>query len=178
MPKKIWKVFWDLQCPFSKKNWLNFSAIRSRFESEYDFEIHLTSLLFHPQAFPAQCAAALIHCKKGDAAKRAFVDACFANQERYMNAALKDPKPSQVAAVFCSIAKETGLLEDDEFNEEYFLSKMNDWEEAVKPAYTEHKFALSYGVYGTPKHVIDDKLVEDTESSWGSDEWVEKLKTL
>ncbi|MGK3754268.1 MAG: hypothetical protein ACI8RD_006577, partial [Bacillariaceae sp.] len=31
---------------------------------------------------------------------------------------------------------------------------------------------------GAPKNVIDDKLVEDTESAWGPDEWAEKLKTL
>ena len=50
--------------------------------------------------------------------------------------------------------------------------------QAVKPAYTEHKVALGYGVYGTPKHVIDGKLVPDTESAWGAVEWAEKLKSL
>ena len=33
-------------------------------------------------------------------------------------------------------------------------------------------------VYGTPKHVIDGKLVPDTESAWGAAEWAEKLKSL
>ena len=33
-------------------------------------------------------------------------------------------------------------------------------------------------VYGTPKHVIDEKLVPDTESAWGAVEWAAKLKTL
>ena len=55
---------------------------------------------------------------------------------------------------------------------------MHDWESAVKPAYAEHKVALSYGVYGTPKHVIDGELVPDTESAWGAVEWAEKLKSL
>ena len=76
---------------------------------------------------------------------------------------------------------------------------LHDWESAVKPAYTEHKVALGHGVtcrcrnqrrvdgvdgvdrtqvYGTPKHVIDGKLVPDTESAWGAADWAEKLKSL
>ena len=33
-------------------------------------------------------------------------------------------------------------------------------------------------VYGTPKHVIDGKLIPDTESAWGAADWAEKLKSL
>ena len=47
-----------------------------------------------------------------------------------------------------------------------------------KPAYAEHKIALGYGVYGTPKHVIDGKLVPDTESAWGAADWAGKLGSL
>ena len=57
------------------------------------------------------------------------------------------------------------------------MEQLHDWEMAVKPAYTEHKIALGFGVYGTPKHVIDGKLMTDTESGWGPDEWTEKLKS-
>jgi hypothetical protein len=42
----------------------------------------------------------------------------------------------------------------------------------------EHKEALQLEIYGAPKHVIEEKLVTDTESSWGVAEWTEKLKTL
>ena len=48
---------------------------------------------------------------------------------------------------------------------------MHDWEEVVKPAYAEHKIALGYGVFGTPKFVVNEQLVPDTESTWGPDEW-------
>lgn len=152
--------------------------IHERFGDQFDFEIKLTSLPFHPQAFPAQCAASLVETKKGIDAKLKFVDACFRKQDSYLNAAVGDARPSEVSEVFASIAKEAGAL-DDIFTELYFLGKINDWEEAVKPAYTEYKEALAFGVYGTPKHVIGDKgLIADTESSWGADEWAEKLKTI
>lgn len=176
---KIWKVFWDLQCPYSRANWKNLDAIKARFSAEYEFEIILTSLLFHPQAFTAQCAANLIEVKKGVESKQTFIDACFNHQEKFMNAAIGDSRPSEVDAVFATIAKDAGLLNDSTLlSESEFLSKIHDWEMAVKPAYTEHKKALGYGVYGTPKHVIDDKLIADAESSWGPDEWATKLKEI
>jgi len=153
--------------------------IRARFANEYDFEIHLTSLVFHPQAFAAQCAANLVLQQKGPAAKQKFVDACFEHQERYMNAAVGDARPSEVDAVFAGIAEEAGLLDDaSSFTKDYFLSHLHGWEDAVQPAYAEHKIALGYGVYGTPKQVIGEQLVQDSESEWGAQEWAEHLKTL
>jgi 2-hydroxychromene-2-carboxylate isomerase len=174
---KSWKVFWDLQCPYSKSSWKNLAAIRERFGGEYDFTIYITSLAFHPQAFTAQCGASLIEKNKGRDAVVKYMDACFENQDSFMNAALGDAKKSEIDNVFASIAEKAGIL-DDEFTKESFLADLNDWEKSVKPAYTEHKIALGYGVYGTPKHVIDEKLVLDTESTWGADEWAEKLKSL
>jgi 2-hydroxychromene-2-carboxylate isomerase len=186
--KKTWKIFWDLQCPYCRIHWLHHPAIVERFSTDYDFTIHLTSLAFHPQAFPAQAAANLIDGIKGTDAKLAFINACFENQAMYMNAALGDAKPSQVAEVFSSIAAKAGVLDDNSDNadnadssrltSDFFLQHLNDWELAVKPAYTEHKIALSHGVYGTPSHVIDGKLVVGSESSWGPHEWAEKLKSL
>ena len=177
--KSTWKVFWDLQCPYSKKNWEQLASIRERFGKEYDFDIFLTSLAFHPQAFPAQCGASLIETKKGRSALLKYVDSCFANQERYMNAAIGDAKKSDIQRVFADIAESAGVLDEGSgFTKEVFLAELGDWVNAVKPAYTEHKIALGYGVYGTPKHVINEKLVPDTESSWGPDEWEKKLQQV
>lgn len=106
-----------------------------------------------------------------------YVDACLESQERFMNDALGDSRKSEVNEVFANIAERGGFLDDD-LTKDKFLKEMGDWEKAVKPAYTEHKEALRYGVYGTPKHVIEEKLVEDTESSWGVDAWAKKIKTL
>jgi hypothetical protein len=174
-----WQVFWDMQCPYSKTSWEKLPEIREHFGAKYDFEIKLTSLAFHPQAFMAQSAACLIERHKGSEARLKFINACFCNQERYLNAAVGNARPSEVAAVFASIAKEVDLFDTENFTEEYFLSHLNDWDEAVRPAYTEHKEALQLQIYGTPKHVIGDiGLMADTESSWGAAEWIEKFKTL
>jgi len=171
------KVFWDLQCPYSKTSWEKLAAIKERFGSEYDISIHISSLLFHPQAFTAQCGFSLIEGNKGRDAALKYVDTCFENQETFMNAALGDPKQSEVVAIFAGLAEKSGAF-DDTFTKDVFCSDIGDWGKAVWPAYSEHKIAIGYGVTGTPKHVIDDKLVPDTESAWGADEWAEKLKSL
>jgi 2-hydroxychromene-2-carboxylate isomerase len=82
-----------------------------------------------------------------------------------------------VDEVFANIAQEAGVF-DDSFTRDYFLEHLHDWDEVVKPSYGEVKDALNYGVFGTPKHVIDDKLVLDTESAWGPEEWEDKLRSL
>ena len=151
--------------------------MKAHFGKEFEFEVCLTSLAFHPQAFTAQCGASLVETRKGRDALLKYVDACFESQETYMNAALGDARKSDVDAVFANIAEKSGVL-DGAFTKEAFLSSLHDWESAVKPAYAEHKVALGHGVYGTPKHVIDGKLVPDTESAWGAADWAEKLKSL
>eukprot|EP00959_Pyramimonas_sp_CCMP1952_P340268 7126942-Pyramimonas_sp.AAC.2 len=118
-----------------------------------------------------------LHVWTGAEKRAKFEDACFAQQESFMNAALGDARKSDVDKVFASIAEGAGVF-DAKFTKDAFLSKLHDWEQAVKPAYNEHKVAMGYGVYGTPKHVIREALIADTESAWGPDEWDAKLKTL
>lgn len=157
--------------------WEQFASIKEKHDAEYDFTIYLTSLAFHPQAFTAQCGASLIETEKGREAMLKYVDACFENQDSFMNAAIGDATKSEIDAVFADIAEKAGVL-DDSFSKKNFLENLHSWDNAVKPAYTEHLIALGYGVYGTPKHIINDNLVLDTESAWGPEEWAEKLKTL
>mmetsp|Transcript_20177 Transcript_20177/g.29281 ORF Transcript_20177/g.29281 Transcript_20177/m.29281 type:complete len:111 (+) Transcript_20177:143-475(+) len=98
---KEWIVFWDLQCPYSKVSWQNLPAIKERFGAEYKFTIQITSLAFHPQAFTAQCGASLIETVKGRDAMFKYVDACFENQEFFMNAALGDAKKIRNCGGLC-----------------------------------------------------------------------------
>jgi len=177
MTKKTWRIFFDLQCPYSRKCWQNLPAIKERFGDSYDILVSYTSLLIHPQAFTAQCAATLVGTLKGEEIRRKYQDMCFENQHLYMNAALGDARKSEIKAVFANLAAKAGIL-DDTLTKEEFVAKMDDWELAVKPAYAEHKIALGYQVYGTPKHVIDEKLIADTESAWGPDEWAGVLEKL
>lgn len=176
--KKTWEVFWDLQCPFSKKNWELLPAIKKEFGDEYEFKVNITSLLFHPQAFTGQCAASLLESKIGPEAKLKFIDACYENQELFMNAAVGDARRSEVDAIFANIAEKCGVLEEKILTKDEFLGNIHDWDLAVKPAWTDHKRALGLGVFAVPKSVIDGNLITDSDSSWGPEEWGERLKKM
>jgi hypothetical protein len=182
-----WHIFWDLQCPYARQHWHQHRhVLANAFREQYDFQIHLTSLAFHAQAFPGQCAAYLLEQEKGPDAKMQFIDACFEHQHEYTNTALPDPTKSEIKRAFANIAQRAGLLDecdlrgpaDNKLSYDDFLTRMDDWETVVKPAYAEHKIALGYGVFGTPKHVIHGKLIPGTESTWGVDEWKTKLDSL
>jgi len=174
--KRTWKSFVDLQCPFARKFYVEHRpAIESHFADQFEFSTHLTSLAFHPEAFVGQRAAKLIELNEGMDSKIAFIDACFADQDLYRDTG--DSRPSEVDAIFANIAEKAGVFSED-FTKNFFLEHINDWDEIVKPAYAEHKVALGYGVFGTPKFVIDEKLIEGTESSWGPEEWETKLRDI
>lgn len=157
---------------------MHHAELHKHFNAHFDFEICLTSLVFHPQAFVGQCAATVINNHKGPDARLAFIDACYTHQGMYMKAAMPDPRPSEVRAVFGEIAKGAGLVDNGSLSLAEFIKEMEDWDKTVGPARTEHREALQYGVFGTPKHVIDGSLIADTESAWGVKEWEEKLKEL
>ena len=91
-----WKIFLDLQCPYSKVFWERLPSIQERFGSKYIFTRHITSLLFHPQAFDAHCA---VHCAvtlvgnvRGMEIRRKYEDALFENQESYWTRHLVMPR--------------------------------------------------------------------------------------
>jgi len=119
-PDKIsWDVFWDLECPFARKNWEQLPALREAFDSRFDFTIHLTSLAFHPSGWIGQCAAFLIRRELDHTAWLAFVDAFYEHQHLYKDD-LKDPRRSEVVTVFADIAQGAGLF-TEAFTREYFV---------------------------------------------------------
>merc|ERR1711879_71685 len=83
--KPSWKMFYDLQCPFSKAAFMKLPEIRKAFGEKYEITTHIVSLAFHPQAFTAHCAAVLMGEKEGQEARAKFEKACFEKQESYMN---------------------------------------------------------------------------------------------
>jgi len=165
-------MFFDLQCPFSRKLWAKVPELRDRFGNDYDISLHTTSLAFHRQSFPAQTAAYLIGMERGQEARERFQSALYANMERYVDAEADSMTKSQLYEVFADIAQQEGLLVDD------FLEKLADREKVIMPTWREHKEALKLGVFKAPQHVINGKLLPDTESSWEIEDYERALSGL
>ena len=171
-----WQMFFDLQCPYSKKLWGMVPELRKKFGSDYDITTHITSLAFHRQSFPAHCAAYLIGTEKGGEARHQFESACYANIDRYVDEAAEKMNHAELNAVFATIAEEEDLFDDDEFTREAFLKALSDRKKVIMPTWFEHTEALFEGVYKAPQHVINGKLVPDMDSSWGIEEYQAALK--
>jgi protein-disulfide isomerase len=168
-----WKIFIDLQCPYSKRVWDNLSKLRAAFDREYHITVHLVPLHFHPQAFTAQCAAKCVQNVMDHSDYWAFVGHLFMHQERYMNTATKDMTRDQIVDVFYELLQgcHPGIMDAKEFKAE--IAK---WNETTMPAYTDAKFAWDHKAFGTPSHVIYGRKIEDTESAWEPPQWAAKLR--
>ena len=171
----------DLQCPYSRTLWGKVPELRQRFGHDYSISLHTTSLAFHRQAFSAQTAAYLIGTKLGPAVRERYQTALYDNMERYVDAVADEMTRSMLHQVLADIAKEQGMLDTDEhgsLTEQVFLEQMMDRENVIMPAWREHKEALQLGVFRAPQHVVDGKLVPDTESSWEIQDYERALDSL
>ena len=168
-----WQMFFDLQCPYSKKLWDKVPAIKAKYGSDYKITTHITSLAFHRQAFAVHCAAYLIGIEKGGDARHAFENACFAKMDRYSDSEAVDKMTkADLDQVLATIAQEEKLLDEKgDLTNEKFLASLSDRIRVIMPTWFEHKEALALGVFKTPQHVLNGTLLPDTDSSWGVDDY-------
>ena len=164
-------MFFDLQCPYSRRLWRKVPELKFKYGSSYKITTHITSLAFHRQSFPAHCAAYLIGIEKGSDARLRFENACFAKMDRYDDDAAEKLTKTELDEVFATIAEEEGLFDNDAFTKAMFLASLSDRMRVIMPTWFEHKEALAIGVFKTPQHVLDGKLIPDTDSSWDVDEY-------
>lgn len=172
--KKVWRTVWDLSSADCRVNWQQMPHVRKRFEDDFDFEVVLASLPIYPHSFAASCAASVIATELGLQEKMEFVDACFENQDRYLE--LKDARPSLAREVLADIAKGAGLLKNDKLPRETFLSLLESSEKVAQAAWLEHQQALHSGVFkSVPAHVVDGRLLEEAQSGWKPADFVAAL---
>ena len=167
-----WQMFFDLQCPYSKNLWNMVPALKAKYGSEYRITTHITSLAFHRQSFAVHCAAYLIGIEKGGDARHAFESACFANMDRYADEAVEKMTKADLDEVIATIARGAKLLDVmGYFTKDKFLASLRDRIRVIMPTWFEHKEALALGVFKAPQHVLNGKLIPNTDSSWGVDDF-------
>jgi hypothetical protein len=153
------------------------NLLKERFGDEYKISTHITSLAFHRQSFPAHVAAFLIGKELGEDARNRFHDALYDNFEKYSDEAAETMTKADLDNVFADVAEKEGLF-DTSFTRGYFLQNLRDRKEVIMPTWFEHKNALSYGVFKAPQHVINGRLLPDTDSEWGLPEFEAALAKL
>jgi len=111
----------------------------------------------------------------GEEAREKFENACYASFDLYSDEATEKMTKADLHEVFGFIAEGAGLFEG-EFSKEIFLENIGDWKGNVMPTWFEHKEALTKGVLKAPQHVLNGKLLEDTESSWDVHDYEARLQ--
>ena len=173
--KPTWKMFFDLQCPYSRKLWGKVPALKEHFGQDFEISLHTTALAFHRQSFPAQTAAFVIGKYKGSEIREQYQNALYDNFDKYSDDATETMTKTDLNGVFADIAQP---FFDETFSRDVFLEKIRDRKEVIMPTWFEHKEALVFGVFKAPQHVIEGHLVPDTESSWEIADYEEALKKL
>lgn len=166
---RAWKVYLDLTSPDSKNIFSSIPWISSSFE-EYDVSVHFMSS--NPNAFPAQCSAALVGSKLGFRARARYIRALFEKQDKFSGA------PHVCTKDLATIAEGCGLFSSPEFTRADFMAGCEDWDTAVKPAFDEHKEAVARGVFKTPTHCVEGHLLAEKTAKFGMEEvqtWRERL---
>jgi len=155
------EVFFDLECPFSKKGWNNVMKVRDAYTSEQIYWVFQPmSLGNHRQSWDATKAAIAI----ADTDTRKFIDFVnylFSRQAEFANEAWKDKTQTE----FHSFLTECAVEAVSQADEKQFLSRLNS-EEVYAQARIPARFATIKGFWSTPTFFINGS--EATELSSGS----------
>lgn len=90
--------------------------------------------------------------------------------DRYVDDVADKLTKMELDEVLATIAEEEGLF-DDAFTKAMFLASLSDRMRVIMPTWFEHKEALAIGVFKAPQHVLNGKLIPDTDSAWDIDEY-------
>ena len=167
------EMFFDLECPFSKKGWQTILKVISAYSAE---EIYLIlqpmTLGNHRQSWDATKAAIAVAREDTDKFID-FVSYIFDRQAEFANEASKDTTQTQWHARLADYAIDaTEWSDKDKFIE--LLNSKQIYNQARIPA----RFAAVKGVWSTPTYFINGAEVTDLSSQSSLADWQEKINNL
>ncbi len=160
------EVFFDLECPFSKKGWNNVMKVRDAYTSEQIYWVFQPmSLGNHRQSWDATKAVIAV----SDTDTRKFIDFVsylFSRQAEFANEAWKDKTQTEFHKFLAECAAEAVGQKD----ERQFLDSLNS-EEVYAQARIPARFATIKGVWSTPTFFINGAEATELSSSSSPQDW-------
>ena len=167
------EMFFDLECPFSKKGWQTILEVAAAYSPEQIYLIlQPMTLGNHRQSWDATKAAIAV---AGDNADKFvdFVSYLFTRQAEFANEAAKDITQTQWHNILADYAVEATKWSDkDKFIE--LLNSKEIYNQARIPA----RFAAMKGVWSTPTFFINGAEVTDLSSQSSLSDWQQKINSL
>ena len=167
------EMFFDLECPFSKKGWQTLMDVRSAYSNgEIYLILQPMTLGNHRQSWDATRAA--IAVAGNDAEKFvSFVSYIFNRQSEFANEASKDRTQTQWQGLLADYALDATKWSDrDKFIE--LLNSKDIYSQARIPA----RFAAIKSVWSTPTYFINGAEATDLSSQSTLQDWQKQINSL
>ncbi|NEP20185.1 MAG: thioredoxin domain-containing protein [Leptolyngbya sp. SIO4C1] len=167
------EMFFDLECPFSKKGWQTLMQVMQAYAPEQVyFILQPMTLSNHRQSWDATKAAIAV---AGDCADRfvEFVSYVFEHQSDFANEAFKDKTQTDLHRLLASYAVDATEWED----KAKFAEQLNS-EAVYKQARIPARFATMRGVWSTPTFFLNGAEATDLSSKSSVKDWQEAIDAL
>lgn len=165
------EMFFDIECPFSKKGWHTVLKVASAYPEQVYLILQPMTLGNHRQSWDATKAAIAV---AGDDTDKFidFVSYIFNRQEEFANEASKDTTQTQWHHTLADYAVDATQWSD----KDKFIQLLNS-KEIYNKARIPARFAVVNGVWSTPTFFING--AEATLSSQSSlEDWQETINPL
>ena len=167
------EMFFDLECPFSKKGWQTILQVVEAYSPEQLYLILLPMTLGnHRQSWDAARAAIAV---AGDDSEKfiSFVSYILDRQAEFANEASKDRTQTQWQEMLADYAIDaTAWSNKDKFIE--LLNSKDVYSQARIPA----RFAAQRGVWSTPTYFINGAEATDLSSQSSLADWQRQIDSL
>ncbi|MEM6612357.1 MAG: thioredoxin domain-containing protein [Cyanobacteria bacterium P01_C01_bin.72] len=167
------EMFFDLECPFSKKGWQNIMTVVSAYSaSQISLILQPMTLGNHRQSWDATKAAIAV---AGDDADKfvSFVSYLLDHQTEFANEASKDRTQTEWQQMLAEYALEATELSD----KEQFIQLLND-KEVYNKARIPARFAAIRGVWSTPTFFINGAEASNLSSQSSLADWQAQIDSL
>ena len=167
------EMFFDLECPFSKKGWQTIMKVVDAYSSE---EIYLIlqpmTLGNHRQSWDATKAAIAISGTDTNKFIN-FVNYILDRQSEFANEASKDRTQTEWHHLLADYAIDATEWTD----REKFIKLLND-KEIYSKARIPARFAAMKGVWSTPTYFINGAEATDLSSQSSLEDWQKKIDSF
>ncbi|MEL6501864.1 MAG: thioredoxin domain-containing protein [Cyanobacteria bacterium J06623_1] len=167
------EMFFDLECPFSKKGWQNIMQVVSAYSpDQISLVLQPMTLGNHRQSWDATKAAIAV---AGDDADKfvSFVNYILDRQTEFANEASKDTTQTEWQQTLADYALEATEMSD----KAEFLQLLNSKEVYAK-ARIPARFATIRGVWSTPTFFINGAEASNLSSKSSLADWQSQIDSL
>ena len=167
------EMFFDLECPFSKKGWQTILQVAKAYDPQ---QLHLIlqpmTLGNHRQSWDATKAAIAVAGEDANSFIN-FVNYLYDHQAEFANEAFKDKTQTDWHNLLADYVMNATKWSD----REKFIQLLNS-KEIYNQARIPARFAIIRGVWSTPTFFINGAEATDLSSQSNLSDWQEKIEAL